>query len=135
MPAERFWEKVDRNESGCWLWTAYRDADGYGHFFDGDRDVLAHVFAYQLIVGPVPQARELDHLCRAPACVNPGHLEPVTHQTNLLRGDTIPARRSRVTHCPQGHKYTACNTYVSPRNQRYCRACMRDRMVFAADFV
>ena len=62
------------------------NADGYGTFWDGERKRLAHVVAYELFVGPVPDGRELDHLCRVPACVRPTHLEPVTHAENLRRG-------------------------------------------------
>lgn len=30
----RFWRKVDKSHvSGCWLWTGYRMAKGYGQFF------------------------------------------------------------------------------------------------------
>lgn len=83
---ERFWEKVDRQEVGCWLWTAYRNRDGYGRFRPYRRDqVMAHRYAYELMVGPIPDGLQLDHLCRNPGCVNPSHLEAVTERENLGR--------------------------------------------------
>lgn len=36
--------------------------------------------------GPVPEGMELDHLCRNRWCINPDHLEPVTHAENVRRG-------------------------------------------------
>jgi len=42
------------------------------------------------MVGPVPDGLELDHLCRNRYCVNPHHLEAVSHRTNVLRGFIPP---------------------------------------------
>ena len=84
----RFMAKVDTTApGGCWLWTAHRNADGYGVFrFDGQMGG-AHRFAYRLLVGPVPEGMELDHLCRVRHCVNPDHLEVVTHAENVRRAE------------------------------------------------
>lgn len=118
----RFWAKVDKNgPNGCWVWTA-ANASGYGRFWVGHL-VVAHRFAYELLVGPIPDGMQLDHLCRNPPCVNPAHLEPVTCRVNLLRGETQTARRSRQTHCSRGHEFTAANTYTKPNGARNCRAC------------
>lgn len=82
----RFWAKVSPpNGAGCWLWTATL-VRGYGQFGIGSRRQYAHRVAYELLVGPVPEGLQLDHLCRTPACVNPAHLDPVTCRENLLRG-------------------------------------------------
>jgi hypothetical protein len=35
------------------------------------------------------------------------------------------ALNAAKTHCPQGHPYSAENTYVSPQGKRFCRACHR----------
>ena len=29
-PEERFWDKVDRLDTGCWEWTGHKDKYGYG---------------------------------------------------------------------------------------------------------
>lgn len=50
--------------------------------------ITAHRFAYELLVGPVPDGLQLDHLCRNRACCNPEHLEPVEGVENRLRGVT-----------------------------------------------
>lgn len=125
--SERFWPKV-RMTHTCWIWTAGL-RNGYGHMTIGRREDgtdYAHRIAYRLMVGPIPDGLQLDHLCRDTRCVNPEHLEPVTQQENLLRGETIAARNARVTHCPRGHEYTAANTYEHA-GTRHCRACWADR--------
>lgn len=53
----------------------------YGHF----RHESAHRWTYRWFVGPIPQGHELDHLCRVMRCVNPAHLEAVTHLVNVRR--------------------------------------------------
>lgn len=47
--------------------------------------VRAHRWAYETLVGPIDPDLECDHLCREKACVNPGHIELVTHAVNVAR--------------------------------------------------
>lgn len=82
-PVRPFWI-VD--PSGCWLWNRKRRKDGYGRkSIDHSREIPAHRWVYEQYVGPIPEGLELDHLCVNPPCVNPDHLEPVTHSENMLR--------------------------------------------------
>ncbi|TXH43519.1 MAG: HNH endonuclease [Desulfurellales bacterium] len=116
---ERFWNKVAVQENGCWLWTGAKCPLGYGKFrlSNPRKLVFPHVHAFQVLVGEVLPGLELDHLCRCPSCVNPGHLDPVTHQVNMQR--SAPATKA---HCANGHEYTPENTYMEG-NKRHCRAC------------
>lgn len=96
---QRFWEKVDKTAT-CWLWRGAINRNGYGNFLaggtraDGLRYQEAHIVSYELHRGPIPDGLELDHLCRVHHCVNPDHLEPVTHTVNMRRA--VPFRRKKV---------------------------------------
>ena len=121
---ERFDEKWSPEpNTGCWLWEAGTNHDGYGQFRSGGERVLAHRYAYVRWVGPIPDGLQLDHLCRVPPCVNPEHLEPVTCRENLLRGETAAALNAAKTHCVHGHEFTPESTYVCPNGWRQCRVC------------
>lgn len=71
----------------CWIWQRGTDEGGYGKVgIVGVQTTLAHRFFYMWVKGDIPDDLELDHLCRVRNCVNPDHLEAVTHQENDRRG-------------------------------------------------
>lgn len=118
---ERFLEKVDKRDDGCWQWLGGKKHHGYGHFYTKERRWNVHRFAYEHLVGPIPEGLELDHLCRNTSCVNPDHLEPVTTTENHRRANALR------THCSRGHEYTEASTiWQTDRNgyrSRSCRTC------------
>ncbi len=123
MLPERIQAKIEPEpNSGCWLWNSARKASGHGQVHLGGKTRAAHRVVYELLVGPVPRGLELDHLCRTPECVNPDHLEPVTHAENMGRG-----RLGKLyLVCKYGHAMTEENTYRF-KAQRRCRACLLAR--------
>lgn len=133
--ATRFWSKVNKNGpvpdyrpdlGPCWLWTAgtngLTERNGYGRIWVVDRDVLAHRWSYEALVGPIPEGLELDHLCRVHLCVRPSHLEPVTTRVNNLRGTSVAAVNALKTHCPQGHELVLKPGYA----RRECPICVAE---------
>ena len=116
--------KISKASGNCWEWTGYKNHDGYGQInFNGK--LLTHRFIYEYLHGPIPDGLQIDHLCRNPACANPKHLEAVSHQENVLRGNSGIFNLSK-THCPQNHPYSLANTYHIPTGGRGCRTCRRD---------
>ena len=77
---ERFMSKVfyDTCGKGCMIWT---DAcHPYGRFKVGWESRNAHVIAYELENGPVPQGFHVHHECEMKCCVNPAHLDAISAQ-------------------------------------------------------
>lgn len=115
----------------CWIYARYKTAKyGYARtntWKDGKRTNLGvYQIMYEATYGPVPKGMELDHLCRVTGCINPDHLEVVTHAVNTQR-------RYGVGLCKRGHKLTEGNVYTAVKNKetgrvgRRCRQCVLDR--------
>ena len=140
----RFWAKVKlgsipacRPDLGpCWVWTGWCQPTRssrylpYGRAWaDDGKQRSAHRWAYERLVGPIPEGLTIDHLCNNPPCVNTAHLQIATVRQNLLRGNTYSGRNSRKTRCPRGHPYDIENTYIYPSGRRDCRACRRQQQL------
>ncbi len=133
---ERFMERVDQQVDGCWIWQGpVRGNEGmkYGSVWYQGGTIGAH----QLSVILFKRFRRADlgsedslvlHHCDVPLCVNPEHLYVGSRSENsrdkIARGRCAHANK---THCPNGHKYTPENTYISKQNMRSCKACHADR--------
>jgi hypothetical protein len=140
--ADRFWARVNKSGTGCWIWTG-STTNGYGNVRIDGRPWRVHRYAWELLNGPIPAGREVDHTChdsscRAGAdcphrrCVNPAHLSIVLHVENMApdrssMATTAGERQRAKTHCPHGHPYSPDNTYINKHDgSRRCRTCDRN---------
>jgi hypothetical protein len=74
-PVVRFSRAVEADpNSGCWLWSAGRNSDGYGTLKVHGKTVMAHRFSWVLANGEIPAGLCALHKCDTPSCVNPTHL-------------------------------------------------------------
>ena len=73
----------------CWLWTMADSGDGRGGGYPrmklNARTCAVHKVAFVNEHGYVPGNKQIDHKCRNRLCVNPDHLEMVSHRENQKR--------------------------------------------------
>ena len=125
---ENFWRHV-KKDGECLVWTGAKNRrGGYGKLhrvINGESKMfLAHRYHWEIENGPVPEGKQLDHLCRTRVCVNLSHMEVVTPQENTLRGVGPTAKNARKEKCVRGHLFTEENTYLEG-TKRKCRACAK----------
>lgn len=116
-------------DTPCHEWQGPRNPKGYGRFSirPGHAIGVPRWVLSQKLGRAVPRTHVPDHLCRNPPCVNPEHLEEVTHRENQHRSPGLAAAtRER---CPSGHEYTPENTITERTKAGYearrCRICRR----------
>lgn len=131
----RFWRYIDKQApppahkpelGNCWVWTGYLLPYGYGAYtgYSG-KTRRVHRIAWELENGPIPDDRELDHICRNRACVRSSHLRLVNHQQNCQNTKVFG-------HCQKGHTRTPGNfkEYVNGKYlKRVCLVCRSEKVV------
>lgn len=128
MLDNRFWSKVEKTNS-CWNWTASDRGEGYGCFGFKGKIEQSHRLSYEDSKGKIPEGLQIDHLCRNRKCVNPDHLEAVTHRENTLRGNNFIAQNAKKTHCIHGHPFNEENTIIRKNQKgRDCKQCNKLRL-------
>ena len=99
----------------CWVWTGKRKSrNGYGRMRVGGKERAAHRVIYEWLIGPIPDKRILDHRCRNRACVNPWHMEPVTHRINTLRGDATLFKRPEDYYMTESERTAVTSRPIPP---------------------
>jgi len=113
---------VPNNTTKCWEWNGVHYKLGYARFGSGIGITdLVHRLMYELIKGKIKEGLILDHTCSNKGCVNPDHLEEVTYQENLLRGNNA---LMHLGFCKHGHARTSDNIFIKPNDGKTrCRKC------------
>jgi hypothetical protein len=123
---EKFFNSVTILANDCWQWLGALNNVGYGTFYWEGELLGVHRFIRGVMVGELSSNLVIDHLCRNTWCVNPFHLDEVTQEENVGRGDPHGAFQANQTHCIHGHEFNIINTGIY-RGNRYCRTCKRIR--------
>lgn len=118
-------------ENGCWSWTAGKTSNGYSDLRYGGKHKSGHILVWEILnKKDFPMDLVGDHTCHKPKecsggktcphrlCVNPDHIEPITHLENNRRGC-----KAQATHCKNKHEFTKVTTYINKAGHRSCRIC------------
>lgn len=92
------------------------------------RVASVHALVCEAFIGPRPDGHEVRHLDGDPSNNVLANLTYGTPRENAL--DTIRHgnhRKVAITHCPEGHEYSAGNTLRRKNGHRVCRECNRRR--------
>lgn len=119
-PVERAMARVIR-VGDCWVWPGATVSGGYGGIRVDGRYQLVHRLLWEAVNGPVPAGRELGHRCpdgARPDCVNPGHIEAMTHSENML--DRFGGKCLRGLH---DFAEPGVSAIEPSTGKRHCRPC------------
>jgi len=104
----------------CLRWTGAHNELGYGKIKHNGRKVGVHVAAYEVSTGPVPAGFDVDHVaelgCSWRDCIEPGHLEAISHGDNLRRSPLVGHREIP-------HDCSDTRTRYIRRDGEFCPTC------------
>jgi len=114
----------------CWEWKGAKSG-GYGNFVINGKQMRAHRLSYQIFIGELRPKFQINHMCSNRSCINPEHLEQITHAENGSR-EKANHYNARLTHCKRGHEFNETNTRYSIRPNghngwklRQCKICRK----------
>lgn len=129
VSTERFW-----NGTPCWEWTAGLTAGGYAKARYRKTNTSGHRIMFSWLVHPLPPGSlqgECDHLCRVTSCVNPIHIEFVSHAVNMERSTAREKASESLSNkpiCKNGHARTPDNSLTGKDGIKRCATCRKEAM-------
>lgn len=117
----RFTSRLVEKENGCLEFQGSRTPAGYGRFFIGKKQALAHRFAWEAKNPPLNEGETVEQVaCKNPACCNVDHMAVVSQKSVMSRrkpgGNYASGERN-------GH-FT--KPYMTPRGQSHGRSKLRE---------
>jgi hypothetical protein len=76
-------KRIKPQADGCWIIDGNPNKYAKVNFGQGSFPEFAHRWVYEMLVGPIPPDHVLHHKCEVKGCVNPAHLEPLTHSDHM----------------------------------------------------
>ena len=118
------WHLIKTPKDECWPWTGkthtYYPYPNPINVADTGKKFAPARLMFSWFKYPIPPDFTIDHLCKNPICMNPDHMEPVTHGENARR-----AHKKR--YCKRGHAQVPENRYAYKANGKRrsrCRLCI-----------
>ena len=109
----------------CWVWIGTISEEGYGIIFLNKKNLRAHRVSYSIFKENIKEKMQINHACHNRSCVNPEHLEQVTHAKNGSR-EKANHYNARLTHCRRGHEFSKENTKFTMRPYGHNGWAMRE---------
>ena len=88
-----FWSMVEKTED-CWLWRGTIGAGGYGYHSTLGKEIRAHRYVLEHILGQDISGKVVMHKCDNPRCCNPDHLVVGTQADNIK--DKVAKKRQAM---------------------------------------